>query len=67
MNKLVFITLFTLCSFALFPAQAGTVDLLSIWAVDKNKKPGGVDEDGDGTIDQGKVCWKKRMSIAQSV
>jgi hypothetical protein len=53
MNKLIFITLFTLCSFALSPAQGGTVDLLSIWAIDKNNKPGGVDEDGDGIIDQG--------------
>jgi hypothetical protein len=53
MKKVIYITLFTLCTFALSPAQAGTVDLLSIWAVDKNKKPGGVDEDGDGIIDQG--------------
>ncbi|MGB0449069.1 MAG: VPLPA-CTERM sorting domain-containing protein [Porticoccaceae bacterium] len=59
MKKQLFITLFTLCSFALVPAQAGTIDLLSVWAADKNKKPGGVDENagntqfGDGVIDQG--------------
>ena len=53
MKKVMLITLFALCSFALSPAQAGTVDLLSIWAIDKNNSPGGVDEDGDGTIDQG--------------
>ena len=52
MKKVILITIFALCSFALVPAQAGTVDLLSIWAIDKNKSPGGVDEDGDGGIDQ---------------
>ena len=52
MKKVILITIFALCSFALVPAQAGTVDLLSIWAIDKNNSPGGVDEDGDGGIDQ---------------
>ena len=52
MKKVILITIFALCSFALAPAQAGTVDLLSIWAIDKNNSPGGVDEDGDGVIDQ---------------
>ena len=52
MKKVILITFFTLCSLALVPAQAGTVDLLSIWAIDKNNSPGGVDEDGDGGIDQ---------------
>ena len=53
MKKVILITFLAFCSFALSPAQAGTVDLLSIWAKDKNNSPGGVDEDGDGAIDQG--------------
>ena len=58
MNKQILITLFTLCSLALSPVQAGTIDLLSVWAADKNKTSGGVDENagntpfGDGVIDQ---------------
>ena len=54
MKKVILITILTLCSFALVPAQAGTVDLLSIWAIEKKNSPGsgGVDEDGDGTIDK---------------
>jgi hypothetical protein len=53
MKKVILITLLAFCSFALSPAQAGTVDLLSIWSADKKKSSGGVDEDGDGAIDQG--------------
>ena len=53
MKKVILITFLAFCSFALSPAQAGTVDLLSIWAKDKNNSPGGVDEDADGAIDQG--------------
>jgi len=54
MKKVIFITLLAFCSFALSPAQAGTVDLLSIWAIEKKNSPGsgGVDEDGNGAIDQ---------------
>jgi hypothetical protein len=58
MKKKTLIILFTLCSFALVPAQAGTIDLLSVWSADKNKSSGGVDENagntqfGDGVIDQ---------------
>ena len=52
MKTHIVITLFTLCLFALVPAQAATVDLLSIWAIDKKNSPGGVDEDGDGVIDK---------------
>ena len=44
MKKVILITFLAFCSFALSPAQAGTVDLLSIWAIDKNNSPGGVDE-----------------------
>jgi hypothetical protein len=59
MKKVIFITLCTLCSFALSPAQASSIDLLSVWAADKKKTSGGVDENagntqfGDGVIDQG--------------
>ena len=52
MKKVILITFLAFCSFALSPAQAGTVDLLSIWAIDKNNSPGGVDEDGNAVIDQ---------------
>jgi hypothetical protein len=43
---------------ALNPAQAGTIDLLSVWSADKGQTSGGVDENagntafGDGVIDQ---------------
>lgn len=59
MKKIILLTLFTLCSFMLSPAQAGTIDLLSVWSADKQNSSGGVDENagntqfGDGVIDQG--------------
>jgi hypothetical protein len=58
MKKVIFITLLAFCSFVLSPAHAGTIDLLSVWAADKKKSSGGVDENagntqfGDGGIDQ---------------
>ncbi len=52
MKKIMLAALLALSSVALTPAYAGTVDLLSIWSADKNKSSGGVDEDGDGTLDQ---------------
>lgn len=58
MRKLFLATVFTLCSIALIPVQAGTIDLLSIWSADKGQTSGGVDENagntqfGDGVIDQ---------------
>jgi len=57
MKKLLLASLFMGC-FVLTPAHAGTVDLLSIWAADKGKTSGGVDENagnlafGDTVIDQ---------------
>lgn len=52
MKKMMLAVLLALSSVALTPAYAGTVDLLSIWSADKNKSSGGVDEDGNGTLDQ---------------
>jgi hypothetical protein len=58
MKKIIFISLAALYAFALTPAQAGTVDLLSVWTADSKKSSGGVDENagntqfGDGVIDQ---------------
>lgn len=58
MKKLFLSMVFSLCSFALVPAYAGTIDLLSVWSADKGRSSGGVDENagntqfGDGVIDQ---------------
>ncbi len=59
MKKSLLATFFTLLAMATFPAQAATVDLLSVWSADKKNSSGGVDENagntqfGDGVIDQG--------------
>jgi hypothetical protein len=53
MKKLFLVAVIALWPFILLPAQADTVELLSIWAADKPNASGGVDEDGDGSIDQG--------------
>lgn len=53
MKKLFLAAVIALWSLAAIPALADTVDLLSIWEADKPNDLGGVDEDGDGSIDQG--------------
>ncbi len=53
MKKVLFLTaVVTLCSFSATSALSDTVDLLSIWEADKQNSLGGVDVDGDGSIDQ---------------
>ncbi|MDC0003379.1 VPLPA-CTERM sorting domain-containing protein [Porticoccaceae bacterium] len=51
--KKVFLIVVALYSLMALPASADTVDLLSIWKADKKNDPGGVDIDGDSSIDMG--------------
>ncbi|MDA8782427.1 VPLPA-CTERM sorting domain-containing protein [bacterium] len=53
MKKLLLIAVFLVWPFAVSPVLGDTINLLSIWEADKKNNPGGVDEDGNGTIDQG--------------
>ena len=54
MKKVLVVAVILLWPLALSPVYADTINLLSIWEADKNKNDlGGVDEDGNGTIDQG--------------
>lgn len=53
MKKVFLITVIALYSLMVLPASADTIDLLSVWQADKTNNPGGVDEDGNGSIDQG--------------
>ena len=52
MKKLFLLAVMALLPWAGSLAVADTVDLLSIWAADKPNSPGGVDVDGDSSIDQ---------------
>ena len=54
MKKVLVVAVILFWPLALSPVYADTINLLSIWEADKNKNDlGGVDEDGNGTIDQG--------------
>jgi len=52
MKKVLVLIVVTLCSFTANSALSDTINLLSIWEADKNNSLGGVDIDGDGSIDQ---------------
>ena len=53
MKELLLVAVLALLPWGASVAVADTVDLLSIWEADKPNNLGGVDEDGDGAIDQG--------------
>ena len=53
MKKVFLIAVVALYSLMALPASADTVDLLSIWKADKKNDLGGVDVDGDSSIDMG--------------
>ncbi|MDA9095812.1 VPLPA-CTERM sorting domain-containing protein [Porticoccaceae bacterium] len=53
MKKVFLIVVVALYSLMALPASADTVDLLSIWKADKKNDLGGVDVDGDSSIDMG--------------
>ena len=53
MKKVFLIVVVAMYSLMALPASADTVDLLSIWKADKNNDLGGVDVDGDSSIDMG--------------
>ena len=53
MKELLLVAVLALLPWGASVAVADTVDLLSIWEADKPNNLGGVDEDGDGAIDEG--------------
>ena len=53
MKKILLLAVILFWPLAVAPVYGDTINLLSIWEADKKNNPGGVDEDGNGTIDQG--------------